>query len=91
LLSPAEDLRKPQVVPRHPPVGLYTVDLDALSDKKELLVATRSLLTDIYQAFGEPEVDLILADGMLPRSRWGPQLLQAIMQAFGVGEELLAL
>lgn len=63
-------------VPR-PAVSLHTIDVaSCFGAGRELLVGCRLVLTDIYQAFGVPEVEQISEDGALRHryfSRWARQ------------------
>jgi hypothetical protein len=43
----------------------HTIDLDVLNSHQELLITARLLATDLFQAFGIPEVPQITKEGAL--------------------------
>jgi hypothetical protein len=61
-----------------PEVGTHTVNLDAVvGSAVERLAATRLLVTDMFQAFGMPEVPHVTPEGHLNVLYWNPQTLEA--------------
>ncbi|MBI5481427.1 MAG: putative DNA binding domain-containing protein [Deltaproteobacteria bacterium] len=56
------------------PATEMTMNLDAIiADPRERLLVLRALMTDLYQAFGYPEVELIDHEGRLSTKAWQPR------------------
>jgi hypothetical protein len=71
---------------RRSPISLHTIDVSAcFASTRELLVACRLVLTDLYQAFGIPEVEQIHEDGHL-RRRYFAEFAQSHLIAWAEGE-----
>ena len=98
LLTAAEDVRlgyhnggiwdpydTARVLRSAPSVGSHTVSLDAIGDSRtEWLAAGRLLLTDLFHAFGVPEVPQITNEGHLRRSYWRGTNIETIPSFGGV-------
>ncbi len=71
-LKPPDSLwpsSQPQVIPAQVPVSKHTISLDTfITESRERLLACRAILSDLFQAFGEPELGLISEDGKLSRA-----------------------
>jgi len=68
-----------------PIVGNHTVSLDAIGDSRiEWLAAGRLLLTDLFHAFGVPEVPQITNEGHLRRPYWRRTNIETIASFAGV-------
>lgn len=62
-------------------VGRHTVDLDAATGSTAgLLMSTRLVMTEVFQAFGLAEPQLIESDGTIPLARMGMPGSQQVQQ-----------
>ncbi len=78
---------KPHVFPMRVPISQHTLSLDvSTGDARERLLASRAIIGDLFQAFGEPELGLISDDGKLSRALWSDADIQHVAKALRLSQ-----